>query len=278
MGLVFRPCWHREFGIGAALGWGMMIACILPIALAGGLVVTLWNTPRQYGFFALNLVALALLALVLEVVFRGYFFQRFIDAFGATFGTIFLLIVVAVLHTHDTDWTTLSMSVALLAALLLSVAYLRTRALWVGWGFHFAWTATMAALFGLPLQGSSQFSSVIQSDARGPYLLTGGGYGPEAGFLAVVALVVGIVLMIRLTRGYAWQYTQPVIIPGGIPVDLDRAQQRQHELASVDPAGAGIPAAQTLVQIAPVTSVSPVALESPAQIDLNAPNSSTNTS
>ena len=33
MGLVFRPGWQREFGLGAALGWGMLLASILPLVL-----------------------------------------------------------------------------------------------------------------------------------------------------------------------------------------------------------------------------------------------------
>src|SRR3984893_14941932 len=31
MGLVFRPAWQREFGLGAALGWGVLLARILPL-------------------------------------------------------------------------------------------------------------------------------------------------------------------------------------------------------------------------------------------------------
>lgn len=264
MGLDLRPCARREFGIGAALGWGMMLACLLPIAVTGGLIVTFWTTSRQFGFFAINLLTLFIAALVQEVVFRGYFFQRLMQAFGSTLATGFLLLVVAALYVRDTDWTAISMLVALLSALLLTLAYLRTRALWLGWGFHFAWTATMAALFGLPVRGSSQFSSVVQSDARGPYALTGGGYGPEAGVLAVIALLGGIVVLIRVTREYAWQYAQPVIVAGGMPVDLDRAQQKQHESASVDPSAT---AKTALIQIAPVTSLSPVSFGSIGSIE-----------
>src|ERR1700742_944372 len=40
MGLDVRPGWRREFALGAAIGWGGMLACVLPIALIGGLVVT----------------------------------------------------------------------------------------------------------------------------------------------------------------------------------------------------------------------------------------------
>ncbi len=36
MGLIRREGWKREVGLGVALGWGGIVACVLPIALAGG--------------------------------------------------------------------------------------------------------------------------------------------------------------------------------------------------------------------------------------------------
>jgi len=69
-------------------------------------------------------------------------------------------------------------------------------------------------------------------------------------------------VLVKITREYAWKYAQPTIIPGGIPVDLDAAQARVHEAAqghSTEPAGVN------LVQIAPVTSTSPMAIPLPAR-------------
>src|SRR5450755_3544143 len=37
MGLVRRPTAVSEFGLGVALGWGMMVVCVLAIAVDGGL-------------------------------------------------------------------------------------------------------------------------------------------------------------------------------------------------------------------------------------------------
>jgi hypothetical protein len=88
-------------------------------------------------------------------------------------------------------------------------------------------------------------------------LLTGGTYGPEGSLTAVVVLVVGLIVLLRVTRDYAWKYAQPLIVSGGIPVDLDAAQARVHEAAQ---AQSGDPAAPKLVQIAAVTSLSPTVI------------------
>ena len=49
MGLPGRPGAAREFGLGAALGWGMVTVVLLIIALVGHFYVQLWTAPRAWG-------------------------------------------------------------------------------------------------------------------------------------------------------------------------------------------------------------------------------------
>jgi hypothetical protein len=138
--------------------------------------------------------------------------------------------------------------VTVLAGVLLSIAYLRTRALWLPWGLHFAWNATMGALFGLPVSGLRMFSPVISTTAHGPLWLTGDGYGPEGGLITAIVLLVSLGVLSWVTRDFAYEYAQPVIVAGGIPVDIDAAAARQHEAAMASPAEVAMP---KLVQILP---------------------------
>ena len=193
MGLDRRPGWRREFALGAAIGWGGVVACVLPVALVGGLVVTLFTTWHQFGMILLDLAILAVAALLEEVAFRGYPFQRLIDAIGPGFATVLMCVIFGVAHLRNPDSTGASTLVTVLAGWLLAVAYLRTRALWVGWGIHFAWNATMGILFGLPVSGINNFSPVILSNANGPVWLTGDGYGPEGSLLAAIVMLVLLV-------------------------------------------------------------------------------------
>ena len=52
----------------------------------------------------------------------------------------------------------------MLIGVVLSVAYLRTRALWLPWGIHFAWNATLGLVFGLPVSGIRLFNVVVTDD------------------------------------------------------------------------------------------------------------------
>lgn len=250
MGLVWREGWKHEFALGAALGWGGVIACVLPMAITGGLVITFWTNAHQFFLLFVNLLTLAVAALAEEVAFRGYAFQRLIDAIGPTLATLGMSVLFAVMHLLNTNASAASTLVTILAGWMFSIAYLRTRALWLPWGLHFAWNASMGIVFGLPVSGLTIFNPVITTNARGPLWLTGGGYGPEGSAVAAVVLPVLMIVLVRGTRDYAHKYAQPVIVPGGIPVDLDAIARRQHEAAMGTPSTSNEP---QLVQILPAT-------------------------
>jgi membrane protease YdiL (CAAX protease family) len=246
MGLDLRPGWRREFALGAAIGWGGMLACVLPIALIGGLVITVYTTWHQVALILLDLAILAIAALAEEVAFRGYPFQRLIDAIGPTSATIVMSILFGIIHWNNPGATSASTLVTILSGWLLALAYLRTRALWVAWGFHFAWNAAMGILFGLPISGLTNFSPVVASNTIGPTWITGGDYGPEGSAICALVMLVLLVVLYSATSDLKHRYALPVIVAGGIPVDVDVIARRQHE-AAMGPAAE--PAPPQLVQI-----------------------------
>jgi hypothetical protein len=256
MGLDLRPGWRHEVALGAAIGWAGMVACVLPIALIGGLVITVYTSWHQCALILLDFLVLAIAALAEEVAFRGYPFQRLIDAIGPFAATLLAAILFSLIHMNNPGSTGASTLVTFLAGWLLALAYLRTRALWVGWGFHVAWNVTMGILFGLPISGITNFSPVISSNTVGPAWITGGDYGPEGSAICVVVLLVLVVVVAIATSDLKHRYAQPVIVAGGIPVDVDAMARRQHE-AAMGPASAAEPAAPQLVQIGGIAPAAP---------------------
>jgi len=219
LGLPKRPTSSKEWAAGAAIGWGIVVLAILPMALAGALDVNLWTDSRAFWLILVNLLTLAVAALAEEAAFRGYPFRCLIQAIGPVAATIVTSLLFGLGHMLNNDATWTSVLITMLAGVLFSVAWLRTHGLWLPWGLHFAWNASMGILFGLPVSGITDFSTVVQTRAVGRIWFTGGDYGPEGALFTVVAIMVGIVVLVRVTRDYAWHYTYTPIIAAGYPMD-----------------------------------------------------------
>jgi membrane protease YdiL (CAAX protease family) len=262
LGLPSRPGAVREFGMGAALGWGMVAVVLLLVALLGHFYVQMWTAPRAWGLLLVQLLTLLAGGLAGEIAFRGYPFQKLIETVGPFAATILAAIVFGALRVTTPGSTPTAVWISGVAAILLSAAYLRTRALWLGWGLHFAWTASIGILFGQPLAGSRQVSSVIHTYADGPTWLTGAEFGPEGSLITLIVLWVGLYFVIRMTSDLAWKYSQPEIKAAGMPVDLS------HPMHPAPPAAASAPPTEApkvgLVQIAPMSAPSVSPQEQPA--------------
>ena len=248
LGLPRRVTAAREWALGAALGWGLVVLAVLPMALAGAFYVSLWSQPRAFGLLLLNLVTLGVAALAEEVAFRGYPYRRLIEAIGPVKATIALSLLFGFLHALNPYATWTSVLVTALAGLLLSIGWLRTHGLWLPWGLHFAWNACTGVLFGLPISGMNVFSSVVQTRTFGHLWLTGGDYGPEGAAFTVLVLAIGIAILVRVTRDYAWDYTRKPIVAAGYPTEVPSPAEHVAMEREVS-----VPTPPALVQILPAT-------------------------
>ncbi len=249
-GLPLREGFTGEAGLGLAIGWALALGCTLLMVVAGGIAIVLNFQLAAWEWLLADAVFFALLTLAEEIAFRGYGFQRFVQAVGPLGATLGYAAFYAILQSHLPGASRASFAVSIAFSLVLALAYLRTGALWVSWGLNFGWKASRALVFGLAVCGVGGHSPVVQGNPMGRLWLTGGGYGLDGSWMAFVALLVALPVVYRLTRDLDYRYNTPVIVAGGIPVDLDAAGRKQHEAAM----GAGEPAAAAsgLVQILPV--------------------------
>jgi CAAX protease family protein len=246
-GLPRRQGFAREAAMGLAFGWGLAVICVIPLLAIGGIAISFSAQKQSWGLLVADAMFFALLALGEELAFRGYGFQRFAHALGPVGASIGFAVYYAWVQKIPGSGST-SFLVWLAMGLLLTTAYLRTRALWLGWGLNFGWKASRALVFGLAVNGDSSHSPVVQGDPMGPFWISGGGLGQDASLVALLVLLAALPVLFRVTRELDFRYNAPVLVPGGIPVDLDAAARAQHEAAM----GPSEPLSPALVQIAAV--------------------------
>jgi hypothetical protein len=123
------------------------------------------------GFF----LAIAVLE---ELIFRGYLLGN--AAEGATI----------VLDNRHAVMLAVGVSAAPFG-LLLGGVYLCTESLALPIGLHTGWNFALGPIFGLPVSGLTSSVALVAVQSGSQTRLTGGKFGPEAGLIAVGALVTG---------------------------------------------------------------------------------------
>lgn len=189
LGIWFYRGWLRELLLGTAMGGGL-IAIVAGVLVVAGLVRFV---PADGGlafgkFFALTGFIL-LAAAWEEIVFRGYPFQRLVESVGPLGAILVLAILFGAAHIPNPASTLLSTANTVLAGVLLAAAYLKTRALWLPIGLHFAWNWVMGLVLGLPVSGLNFAPSLLAAESSGPRWLSGGDYGPEGSIVLTVAAI-----------------------------------------------------------------------------------------
>lgn len=190
--------WLKHFVIGGLVGSFLTILAILPIHFWGHTKVAFDHGVFVFPKICVVIVVLLSGALAEELMFRGYPFQHLEEGIGAVGAIAVFSVLYGLLHLLNPGAGRWGVVNTILIGILLSIAYLRTRALWLPWGIHFGWNATLGSIFGLPVSGFRFFNVFARTTATGPKWVTGGSYGVEASAACMFAILVGILIVWRL--------------------------------------------------------------------------------
>jgi membrane protease YdiL (CAAX protease family) len=189
----------REMGIGLLIGAGLYTVCVL-ILMAMGIYRADGINPVS---FMLPAVAMALSSGFLEeLLFRGVLFRIVEEWLGSWVALVVSSLVFGLVHLMNptATWTG-ALFISVEAGVLLAAAYMLTRRLWLGIGFHVAWNYTQSAVFSGIVSGSDSAPGLIRNTIDGPQWLTGGSFGLEASLVAfLLCTTTGVILLVMAVR------------------------------------------------------------------------------
>jgi hypothetical protein len=161
-----------------------MLAVLIAGCYAFGYVSMHW-TGRQASpsLLLVTLIVLLLAALNEELIFRGFPLQLLIDGMGERPAIVGMSTLFGAVHLSNPNASILGTLNTILAGILLSLAYVRTRSLWMPYAIHLGWNVGLGFVFGFPLSGVD-IASLWTTGTAGSETILGGDYGPEGGLLA----------------------------------------------------------------------------------------------
>ncbi len=189
-----------EFGIGLAIGSGLMITIVALLAVAGCYRVESFNL--DWSILVSAFLRLGSAAFLEELIFRLIIFKLTEEALGSWVALVVQAALFGAVHIGNPNASIFS-SVAIMieAGVLLAAAFMVTRRVWLIFGLHLAWNFMQSTVFGLTVSGHTSHG-IITPTVSGPEWLTGGAFGVEASWPAVgLCLAVGLLFLRRAVKG-----------------------------------------------------------------------------
>ena len=212
LGLRPTRAFWADLLFGLALGATLMTLIFLAEWRLGWLtVVSILGQPGHGAGLAGALVAPLTLFLAVgiyeELIARGYVLQNLAEglAFLGSPGATWLAWAVSSAlfgwaHALNPGATLESTLYLMAAGLMLGLGYVLTGQLALSIGLHISWNCFQGVVYGFPVSGLYLPARIITIRQQGDPLWTGGAFGPEAGVLGLLAMLLGGLLIFLWAR------------------------------------------------------------------------------
>jgi membrane protease YdiL (CAAX protease family) len=197
LGFLARPAALAQNIVGFGLGGALLATVFLVGWRLGWFRVVGVLPPEQVpALLAASLVILLPAAAAEEIALRGYVLQALASRYGSRWALALSSGIFALFHGLNPNAGWPAIAGITVAGVYLGAAYLLTRRLWIPIAAHTAWNFFEGPVFGFPVSGIPMPSSILTTETHGPELWTGGIFGPEAGLLLALAILVHLALLL----------------------------------------------------------------------------------
>jgi uncharacterized protein len=206
--LLIRDSW-KEFGKGFLITSGLVCMVVFILYCCRYYQVSEWNPDKLIAGDLF--VKFFMGALIEEIIFRLIVFKLTEELLGTWIAFGIQVLFFGFSHGLNENATLFtSLAVAVIGGVLYTAAFMYYRRLWIILGLHTGWNFLQSGIFGMPNSGSP-YQGLIIPNIQGKEWLTGGSFGIEASYIAILlCLTVGIYFIIKANK--ASQIVKPVWI------------------------------------------------------------------
>ncbi|TFW10644.1 CPBP family intramembrane metalloprotease [Massilia arenosa] len=190
-----------ELAAGFGVGFVLVCAVLAVQALLGVYHLERMN-PMSFAVIK-PLGEMVFVGTLEELLFRAILFRMLATAWGTLPALIVSSLLFGLAHVPGASPTLLALGVIVVASLMLSAAYLRTRRVWLCIGIHVGWNYTLGTIWSIAVSGHEVKEGLFTGQLTGPDWLTGGVYGLEGSVVSLVVLIIATIALMRRAR-FAW--------------------------------------------------------------------------
>ncbi len=214
LGIVPGPGFWGDLGFGLALG-SVLMTLIFAVEWNAGWIridaIAYTRAPGEgfRGAFWRMAGVFACVGFYEELVSRGYLLRTMAQGFvGRRLRAPYALAIAVVLssllfalgHVNNPNTSLVSTVNIVFAGIVLALPYVLTGRLAASIGFHATWNFFQSTVYGFPTSGFESPASALLIEQGGPPGWTGGAFGPEAGLLGLLALVLAAAAILGRER------------------------------------------------------------------------------
>lgn len=182
--------------IGILIGVVLQSLTILVIYATGSFNIVAVN---PVSFIIIPLTVAFTAAILEEILIRGILFRVLEEKLGSYIALAISAIIFGALHLSNPGATLVSaLCVSIEAGILLGAAFIYSRNLWFPIAIHFAWNFMQSGIFGAITSGNEKSESLLVTKIEGSVWITGGEFGPEGSFQAIIFCSIASVLLVFL--------------------------------------------------------------------------------
>jgi len=186
----------KEFGKGFFISIVLVGAVVANLAVIGSYMIADWNPDKKVviDLFIKFMIG----ALLEEIIFRLIIFRLTEELLGTWTALIIQAVLFGFAHMFNDNSTLFtSFSVIIVGGIIYTGAFMYTRRIWLALGLHAGWNYFQSGIFGMPNSGTA-YKGLIFPDIQGKEWITGGSWGIEASYIAIlVVLIAGVYFIIK---------------------------------------------------------------------------------
>ncbi|RDY26561.1 CPBP family intramembrane metalloprotease [Romboutsia weinsteinii] len=201
----YKNNWLKKYAFGFAIGIAMMSLVVLILFLFGCVTVET-NDIQPIGGSAILPICIILIGWIIqggteEILTRGWLMNVLGARYNVAIGLIISSAFFGLLHLGNDNVSIIAILNITLVGIFFGLYVIKTNDLWAVCGMHSAWNFAQGNLFGFEVSGiDTSVGTLVDLNLVGNNFISGGIFGPEAGFGATIVLLAGIFIIYVLDK------------------------------------------------------------------------------